>query len=45
MLRAWHAGDPVDDEEAARNDAVFSLQGNRNPYVDHPEWVERISDF
>ena len=28
--------------EEARNDAVFAFQGNRNPFVDHPEWVDCI---
>ncbi|HQW77501.1 MAG TPA: endonuclease, partial [Dokdonella sp.] len=38
-LLAWSAGDPPDAEEVARNDAIQIFQGNRNPFVDHPEWV------
>jgi hypothetical protein len=39
-LLAWHHADPVDAEEQLRNDRIYSLyQTNRNPYVDHPEWV------
>ncbi|MBN8482251.1 MAG: endonuclease [Xanthomonadales bacterium] len=40
-LLAWHAGDPPDAEERARNDTVQAFQGNRNPFVDHPEWATR----
>lgn len=39
-LLLWHAQDPVDDRELARNDVVYSFQGNRNPFIDHPEWVD-----
>lgn len=38
-LLSWHEEDPVDDLERQHNDAVFGAQGNRNPFVDHPEWV------
>jgi endonuclease I len=46
VLRAWHSADPVDSYEIARNEAIYSdWQKNRNPFIDHPEWVEQISDF
>lgn len=45
MLREWHAEDPPDAAERARNEAVFELQGNRNPFVDYPNLVYGISDF
>ena len=41
-LLDWHAADPVDDEERARNEVVYRYQGNRNPFVDHPEWADCI---
>lgn len=42
MLVEWNAQDPVDQIETARNDAVYSIQGNRNPFIDHPEYVNAI---
>lgn len=42
MLLAWHALDPVSQKEIDRNNAVYAVQKNRNPYIDHPEWVECI---
>ncbi len=39
-LLQWHASDPPDANEQLRNDVVFSYQGNRNPFIDHPEWAE-----
>lgn len=38
-LIAWHKADPPDVAEQLRNDVVQSYQGNRNPFIDHPEWV------
>ena len=39
VLLAWHAADPVDAREQLRNDIIESYQGNRNPFIDHPEWA------
>ena len=36
MMMRWSAIDPVDSIETARNDSVFVVQGNRNPFVDYP---------
>jgi len=38
----WHKEDPVDDFERNRNDVIYSYQKNRNPYIDHPELVEKV---
>jgi endonuclease I/chitodextrinase len=42
MLLAWHAKDPVNAREIARNNAIYARQNNRNPYIDHPEYVQAI---
>lgn len=42
MLYSWHIQDPVSAKEIARNDAVYAIQGNRNPFIDHPEYVYSI---
>ena len=41
-LLAWHQADPVDDIERRRNDIVFGFQGNRNPFIDHPDWADCV---
>ena len=41
-LIQWHLQDPVDTFEQNRNEVAYSYQGNRNPFIDHPEWVESI---
>ena len=38
-LYQWHQQDPPSSKETQRNDAIENWQGNRNPYIDHPEWV------
>jgi endonuclease I len=43
LLLSWHALDQPDAYEIARNDYVASVQGNRNPFVDHPEWTQHIA--
>lgn len=45
FLRRWNDLDPVDDAEMVRNAAIEKLQGNRNPFIDHPEYIDAISDF
>ncbi|HEU0306500.1 MAG TPA: endonuclease [Lysobacter sp.] len=38
-LLAWHQADPPDAGERERNEVIYSFQGNRNPFIDHPEWA------
>ena len=38
-LLDWHLQDPVDDFEMSRNEVIYGIQGNRNPFIDHPEYV------
>ncbi|NTW32578.1 MAG: T9SS type A sorting domain-containing protein [Bacteroidetes bacterium] len=42
VLEAWNILDPVSTKERNRNDSVYSLQHNRNPFIDNPQWVDYI---
>ncbi|MFC3157742.1 endonuclease [Chryseobacterium arachidis] len=42
MLLQWHAQDPVSQREIDRNNAVYTIQNNRNPFIDNPQWVNQI---
>ncbi|MDO5616486.1 MAG: endonuclease, partial [Cruoricaptor ignavus] len=42
LLKEWHQLDPVSEREIDRNNKVFGIQKNRNPFVDNPEFVEKI---
>ena len=42
LLLDWHANDPVSAKEIARNEDAFRVQGNRNPFIDHPEYADYI---
>ena len=42
MMLEWHAADTVSQKEIDRNNAIYGIQGNRNPFVDHPEYSNSI---
>ncbi|MGH3746841.1 MAG: endonuclease [Micromonosporaceae bacterium] len=43
VLLNWHAADPPSAFEKRRNDRIYDVwQGNRNPFIDHPEWASSI---
>ncbi len=42
VLLAWHLADPVDTFEARRNNRIYELQKNRNPFIDNPQWAKAI---
>jgi len=42
LLLKWNSQDPVSQKEIARNNAVYGIQGNRNPYIDHPEYAASV---
>lgn len=42
MLLQWSGADTVSQKEIDRNNAVYSFQHNRNPFIDHPEYIDSI---
>lgn len=42
QLLTWNIQDPVSQTEISRNNATYVYQKNRNPYIDHPEYVALI---
>ena len=42
MFLQWHHQDPVSQKEINRNNAIYAIQGNRNPFIDHPEYADLI---
>jgi len=45
VLRQWYKSDLPSTKEINRNESIFSYQKNRNPFVDHPEFLDRISSI
>jgi len=42
VLLQWHQQDPVSTKEIARNNTIYSIQNNRNPFIDNPQWADSI---
>ena len=42
LLMKWHNNDPVSQKERDRNDSIYAIQGNRNPFIDFPELTSYI---
>ncbi len=42
QYKKWAYNDPVSQKEIDRNNAVYGIQHNRNPFIDHPEWIDSI---
>lgn len=43
IVMKWHRQDPPDAHEIARNEYIYSVQHNRNPFIDHPDWADRVN--
>ena len=42
LFMEWHVNDPVSTKEINRNNAIYGIQNNRNPFIDHPEFAMLI---
>ena len=42
LLYQWHIQDPVSTKEIDRNNEIYMIQGSRNPFIDHPEYVALV---
>lgn len=42
MFLKWHREDPVSEKERKRNETIFNIQNNRNPFIDYPELAEHV---
>ena len=42
VLKTWAANDPVSPMETVRNNASYTFQKNRNPFIDNPQWITDI---
>ena len=45
VLRQWHKDFAPDDIDRKRNEDIFGVQGNRNPFIDYPQLIDRISSI
>ncbi len=45
ILRQWNSNFPPSQAEQRRNDDIESYQGNRNPFIDYPQFADRIASF
>lgn len=44
LLLQWHQEDPVSQKEISRNDSIYVIQSNRNPFIDNPDFALMIWD-
>jgi len=45
VLRQWHKDYPPNEEDITRNERIYGYQGNRNPFIDRPDFVDKIDKF